>query len=62
MDCYNAHDKNIEWSKYYKTLRICNVQQINRFRNKLVSYIVNHKKTNFNKHISLLGNQNIMNP
>jgi hypothetical protein len=39
---------------YYKTLRVCNVRQMDTFCNKLVLYIVNHKHINFDKHSNLL--------
>ncbi len=39
-----------------------NVRQKDRFRNKLVSYIVEHKHINFDKHTILLRNPYIMNP
>jgi hypothetical protein len=41
---------------YYKTLRICNVQQMDRFCNKPVPCIIDHKHINFDKHTSLLWN------
>ncbi len=34
------------WDIYYKTLRNQNVRQMDRFRNKLAPYIVDHKHTN----------------
>jgi hypothetical protein len=43
---------------HYKTIRVCNVRQIDTFCNKLVPYIVNHKHINFDKHSSL--EQNIL--
>jgi hypothetical protein len=44
------------WGLYHKTLRTRNVQQMDKFRNKLVPYIATHKHSNFDKHTSLLRN------
>ncbi len=48
-------------SLYYKTLRICNKQQMNKFCIKLVFYIVCRKHNSFYKHTSLLWNPYITN-
>ncbi len=44
------------WALFYKTLRIRNVRQMDRFYNKLVLFTVNHKHNNFDIHTSLLQN------
>ncbi len=46
---------------YYKTLRICNVRQMDKFFNKLGPYIVGHLQTNFNGHTILLQNPYLTN-
>ncbi len=46
----------------YKTLQIRNLRQIDRFFNKLVPYIVDHKYANFDKRTSLLRYLYITNP
>ncbi len=47
---------------YYKTLRASNILQIDRFRNKLVPYIIDHKHITYDdKHTSLVRNQYITN-
>jgi len=32
----------VSWGLYYKTLRICNSQKIDKFCNKLASSVVSH--------------------
>ncbi len=44
----------VPWGLYYKTLWIRNVQQMDKFRKKLVLFIDNHKHINFDKCTSLL--------
>ncbi len=48
-------------SLYYKTLRICNKQQMNKLCSMLVFYIVCHKQDSFYKHTSLPRNLYITN-
>jgi hypothetical protein len=46
---------------HYKTLRIRNVQQMDKFCNMPVPYIADHKHINLEKHTSLVQNPYIIN-
>ncbi len=46
----------------FKTLQIRNLRQIDRFCNKLVPYIVDHKYVIFDKRTSLIRNPYITSP
>ncbi len=61
--CLTIFDKKlaIEGGLYYKTLRICNILQMDIFCNKLEPYIYDHEHTKFYKHTSLLWNMRITN-
>ncbi len=44
----------VPWGLYYKTLWIRNVQQMDKFRKKLMPFIINHKDNNVDEHTSFL--------